>query len=264
MFDFHTHSMFSSDSRAPLHFMVEKAIALGLDGIAATDHYDPDFSNPNYVYIPDFQRYHQALLDAEARYSDKIMLAKGLELGIQHGDTLDKCRAAVTAFRYDFILGSFHCAEGHDISERGFYEGRSVEEAYRAFYAYMLTCLQEYDDYDVIAHFNIIDRYSPVIPNNDAYFDIVRKILTLLVERGKGIEINTSSKRYGMGGLCTPTFEILKLYVDLGGEIVTTGSDAHRPEDLGAELASAEEMIRMAGLGRVSVFKDRRVSHIEI
>ena len=258
MYDYHTHSLYSSDGHSSIDGMVEKAISLGLKDIAVTDHYDPDFCNPAYDYVLDFENYQQALLDAEDKYGSQINIIKGIELGLQHGATIKKCIKAVSGFSYDFVLGAFHCAEGFDIYEPVYFKGRSVEKTYRAYYTYMLECLEQYKNYDVMAHFNIIDRYAPRIPAFNTYSDITAEIMTLLVKDGKGIEINTSSKRYGMGGLCTPTQDMLNLYVNSGGEIITVGSDAHRVADVGYAYDLAVEMVRQTGLTHIATFKNRR------
>jgi histidinol-phosphatase (PHP family) len=177
---------------------------------------------------------------------------------------LKKCKDAVSSFPYDFILGSFHCAEGFDIWEPVYYRGRSRIETYRAFYTYMFETLKHFTDYDVMAHLNVIDRYSPSIPPFDTYSDIVKKIIDLFVADGKGIEINTSSERHGMGGLCTPTQEVLNLYTAGGGEIITIGSDAHRTEDIWYAFDRAAEMVRRAGLHVIAVYKDRKLRFAKI
>jgi histidinol-phosphatase (PHP family) len=243
--------------------MVQRALSLGLKGYAVTEHYDPDYRNPRYDCAIDFPAYHDGFAAVSKRHGSSILLAKGIELGLQTGGAIDKCRAALADFPYDFVLASIHCAEGMDISIPAYFEGRSAEEAYRGFYGSTLKCVEEFKDYDVIAHLNVIDRYAGEIPCDDAYMDIVRKILSRAVDDGKGVEINTSDERYGMSR-SIPTLEMLRLYVGLGGETVTTGSDAHRPEDVGRGLARAMEMARAAGLRYIATFKDRNVKYEKI
>jgi histidinol-phosphatase (PHP family) len=263
MFDYHTHSSFSWDSSAPLEDMVQRALSLGLKGYAVTEHYDPDYRNPKYDCSMDFSGYHDGFAAVSNRHGASIKLAKGVEIGLQTGKTMEKCRAALAAFPYDFVLASIHCAEDMDISIPEYFEGRPAEEAYRGFYSYTLKCVEEFKDYDVIAHLNVIDRYAGAIPGDDAYMDIVRKIISRAVDDGKGIEINTSSSRYGMSR-SIPTPEMLRLYVKLGGETITTGSDAHRPEDVGWGLERASEMIREAGLKYVATFKGRKAIYEKV
>ncbi len=264
MFDYHTHSFFSDDGSTPMKEMIEAAYRLGIREIAITDHYDPSYPDRRFPFEIDFPAYYLALDSAKEAYSGKIKVLKGIEIGIQHGDVLENCRKKAREFDYDFILGSFHCAEGYDLFGKGFYENRSVEDTYIAFYTYVRDCLIQYKDYDVLGHINVIDRYSSRIPSSAVYMDLVEEILKIIVADGKGIEINTSSFRYGMGERTTPSKEILHLFKDLGGEIVTIGSDAHRTEDVGDRFDIAKEMIRSAGLNYLTVFDQRKADYIPI
>jgi histidinol-phosphatase (PHP family) len=161
------------------------------------------------------------------------------------------------SFDYDFILGSFHCAEGKELYGNAYFENRSVEDAYISFYTYMYDCLKLYKDYDVLGHFNIIDRYAEYVAKPSLYMDIVEAILKLIIDDGKGIEINTSSFRYGMGERTTPAKEILQLYKDLGGTIITAGSDAHKPDDVKFKLDEAYYMMESAGFKYFTTFSQR-------
>ena len=264
MFDYHTHSSFSDDGSTSMKEMIEAACRIGIREIAITDHYDPAYPDRNFPFEIDFPAYYKALNSAKEAYSGRIKVLKGIEIGIQHGDVLEDCRKKAREFDYDFILGSFHCAEGHDLCGRSFYKNRSIEDTYVAFYSYMRDCLVQYKDYDVLGHFNVIDRYAGRLPLSAVYMDLVEEILKIIIADGKGIEINTSSFRYGMGDRTTPSKEILHLFKDLGGEIVTIGSDAHRPEDIGDRFDFAKEMIRSAGLNYLAVFDQRKVDFIRI
>jgi len=128
----------------------------------------------------------------------------------------------------------------------------------------MLNSLKVYKDYDVLGHFNIIDRYSDQIPESNLYMEIVEAILRIIIDYGKGIEINTSSFRYGMGDRTTPAKEILQLYKDLGGEIITIGSDAHKTRDVGYMYDHALQMIKSAGLKYLTTFDQRKPNFIKI
>lgn len=264
MYDYHTHTSFSADSPAPMTDMIDAAIKAGLSEIAITDHFDPDYPDPNWPSDLEFESYHKELEKACNQFQHKINIVKGLEVGIQHGKTLDKCHQAVLSYDYDFVLGSFHCAEGFELSCGGFFDNRTVEEATRAFYRYNYQCLSVYNDFDVLGHINVVDRYGSYIPSPDIYIDKVSAILSLLISKGKGIEINTSSFRYGMGEHTTPTEEILKLYHKLGGEIITVGSDAHFPEHIGANIDWAYEKLRNIGFRYITTFKNRKPTFIKL
>jgi histidinol-phosphatase (PHP family) len=243
--------------------MLQRAVSLGIKEYAITDHYDPEFRNSAYDFSLDLPAYTAEAERLAKKYSAEIKLVKGVEIGIQH-DVTEACLAVTEGYPFDFVIGSFHCAEGFDICTPEYAEGRSAEEIYRGFYGYMLQCLGIYKDYDVLGHFNVIDRYIAERPQNEVYFDLVEAITELLVADGKGIEINTSSFRYGMGERTTPAADILELYVRKGGEIVTIGSDAHRVRDVGHMLDRAVSMARDAGLQYLATFENRRARFVRI
>lgn len=265
MYDYHTHSYYSDDGHAPISDMVEAAIDKGLKQIAVTDHYDPDYCAAGWSSSDlDFDSYFEELTKATEKYKDKIKVIKGLEIGIQHGQTIEKCKKASLSHDYDFILGSFHCAEGFELSCGGFFDNRTLESAAQAFYQYTYECIQSFGDFDVLGHINVIDRYAPAIPESGCYINAVSEILSLLISNGKGIELNTSSIRYGLGEHTTPTAEILKLYRSLGGEIITTGSDAHNPKHVGYRLDWAYEKLKSAGFRYITTFSRRKPEFIKI
>lgn len=111
----------------------------------------------------------------------------------------------------------------------------------------MLSVVREYKDYSVLGHMDLIARYDEkgVYPF-EKIKPIVEEILQVVIADGKGPEVNTSSYRYGLSDT-TPSVEILKRYRELGGKIVTIGSDSHKPEHLGAYIEETKEMLRKAG-----------------
>ncbi|QHI73674.1 histidinol-phosphatase HisJ family protein [Aminipila terrae] len=266
MYDYHTHSFFSDDCDIPTRDMIEAAIKKGMKEIAITDHYDPDYPDQEYPFVVDFEKYHDTLLQMQAEYKDKIKIIKGLEIGIQHGETLNKCRNAAHAFPYDFILGSFHCTDNKDLYTGYFTEETDIPKAFERYYEYAHECLKDYTDFDVMGHINVVDRYLPFdkIPPYKPYMDIIHSILKQLIENGKGIEFNSSCYRYLKDGRTTPTREILSLYKELGGEIITFGSDSHNPDFIGDHYDEVLEILRNIGFRYISTFENRKVNFIPI
>jgi histidinol-phosphatase (PHP family) len=265
MYDYHTHSLFSDDCSTPTQDLIEAACKMGIKELAITDHYDPVYPNPADPFDLDFTGYHKMLNEMKEAYQNKIKIIKGIEIGIQHGDSIEKCRNVANSYNYDFIIGSFHSAEGYDLYfDKGFFEGRTLEEIYIAFYAYVLDCLKQFKDYDVIGHFNTIERYTEGRPDFSVYRDLVEETLKIIIADGKGLEINTSSFRYGMGERTTPAKEILDLYAELGGEIITIGSDAHRAEDVGYRFDTAVDIIKASGIKYLATFEQRKLNLISL
>lgn len=85
--------------------------------------------------------------------------------------------------------------------------------------------------------------------------DLITEILKVVIANGKGIEINTSSIRYGLSDT-TPSRAILKLYHDLGGTIITIGSDSHRPGDLGSGILQAKQILKEIGFKQFCTYEN--------
>ncbi|MDR1778247.1 MAG: histidinol-phosphatase HisJ family protein [Clostridiales Family XIII bacterium] len=256
MYDYHTHSNFSYDHIGgnSIDELVRAAISAGLDEIAITDHYDPNF--PADEAALDFPAYKRQIAIAREKYKDQICVIAGIELGIRPGQTMESCRAEVLSWPYDFVIASVHSAGEHPIHRPSYRAGKTPLEAIRFYYEWVLTCVEEYSDFDVFGHLNVIERYAEGIPDESEYMDCVEAVLAALVAKGKGIEINTSNYRYGQERTI-PTLSMLKLYKELGGQIVTTGSDSHGIKFVGRDLDKAEALLKAAGFKYVTTYRAR-------
>ena len=263
MFDYHNHTSFSHDSDARIDNMIEAAIKKGLKQIAITDHYDPEYANPAVNTYIDLNQNFKELERVEEKYKKKITVIKGIELGLQH-HVIEYLNSAAVMNHYDFILGSFHCAEGKDLYGSAYYANRMASEVYRGFYGYCIKVLKKFDNFDVMGHVNIIERYSACVPAFESYGDLIEGIFKLIIEKGKGIELNTSSIRYGMGQNYTPSTIMLRLYKEMGGEIITIGSDAHRPKDVGSDIQFAAELLKSLGFKYRTLFKERKPEFVPL
>ena len=255
MYDYHTHTAFSSDCDISMDEMIMGAIEKGVKEIAVTDHHDPGYEDPEFPFQLDHDSYFQAVSEAALKYRDCISIVKGMEIGIM--DTrFDECNAAVDRHPYDFIIGSFHCLGKDDLYRYDFsaVDGPSKLEE---FYLYVNKCLKEYKNYDIAGHLTIIDRYIGKIYDYKPYMDIIEDTLKTIIYDGKGIEINTSSFKYGTG-IWLPREEVLSLYRQLGGEILTFGSDSHTPEYFQHHFDKAHELARSLGFKYQCTFKNRK------
>lgn len=242
--------------------MIRGGIELGLTHMCFTEHHDPD--NPvspgetpeKYLlnmdsYLYDFLRYQE-------RYQDRITLLLGVELGLQK-QTTEENLAFAKNWPFDFIIGSSHVAEGQDPCFPSFYEGRSEKEAYCSYFSSVLENCRVFSDFDVYGHLDYVVRYGPNRDRNyryEDYRDVFDEILRTLVAKGKGIEVNTSGVREGLREL-HPATGILLRYRELGGEILTIGSDAHTPRDLAAAFSQAETIAKDCGFRYYTIFEKR-------
>jgi len=258
--DYHTHSSFSSDSDTPLEENIKKAVFLGLKEIACTDHIDYDYPDPEFPFLFDYTPYRKEIDRLKEKYNGKIKIKIGVEIGIQPHVT-DKIKALTSSNYYDFIIASTHVAgDKYDLCTNEFFEGKTKHEAYTDYFLEVLENVKKYDFYNVYGHIDFINRYGNYADktmNYDEFKDITDEILKEIIARGKGIEVNTSGYRYGLGQP-HPGFELIKRYKELGGYIITVGSDAHKPEQLTLKFDSAYKLLREAGFDKITLFTNRK------
>lgn len=257
MFDYHIHTSHSDDSTSPMEEMILSACKKGFREIAVTDHIDLEYPDPEIPFTMDIPAYCKALEDYRLKYKDKIKIIKGIEVGIQ--DFVSKENSdIVRSYPFDFVIGSFHAAEGKDFYTGAYYRGKTALQCYRDFYSYTYECLKTYKDYNVLGHLNVVARYTHFIPPEpvaqEEYLDLAEDILRLIIEDGKGIEFNTSCYRY-RSGQTYPSVEMLRLYKKLKGEIITIGSDAHVPEHIGFKFKEAVDLLESLGFRYLTTFE---------
>ncbi len=264
--DFHLHSSFSGDSDAPMEEMVRRGISLGLDRMCFTEHMDLKHpvsdELPAGLFEVDTAAYRKALMSLREKYAGQIRLLFGIELGMQPRVAAENADYAA-AWDFDFIIASTHFVDGIDPYSPVYFTGKTDEAAYRAYFEEELKGMQSFRDFDVYGHIDYVIRYGKTGDNNycyDKYADLFDRMLELLLENGKGIELNTGGLRKGLHEP-HPCLEFLKRYRQKGGEIVTVGSDAHFSRDIAADFDRAAEFLKQCGFSRYCTFEKRRPSY---
>lgn len=258
--DYHLHSDFSSDSTAPMEDMIEKAIELGLTRICFTDHMDYDFPvTSGYTFVFDPEEYFLKLTRLKEQYEGKIKVLMGIELGLQPhlGEQFQKL---ADNYPFDFMIGSTHLVNRLDPYLSEYWENRSKEEGVRAYFEEIIKNLKSNPCFLINGHLDYMIRYAPNTNKDFAYKDYAETIDTMLrsiIESGKGIEINTSGFKYGLS-VPHPHTDILKRYKELGGELITIGSDAHKPEHLAFDFDRAENLLMDLGFHYYAVYEERK------
>lgn len=261
--DFHLHSSYSGDSDADMEQMIQRAIELGYKDIAFTEHMDLEFpiteSTPEGMFECNVDSYLYNLLQLRSKYVNDINIRFGIELGLQPNLVRQNVKVA-KEHDFDFVIGSIHVVDGMEVyTDSDFFAGKTDEEAYRRYFEAVYENLRAYSNFDVVGHLDYVVRYGKTIDADysyDKYRDILDKILTRILDREKGIELNTSGLSYGLKDF-NPNIDILKRYKELGGEIITIGSDAHKVEDMGRNFDKAEEILKTAGFNYYTVFDGR-------
>ncbi|GFI62452.1 histidinol-phosphatase [Clostridiales bacterium] len=263
--DYHVHTKFSTDSSAEMKDMIEKAISLGLKEIMFTDHMDIDFPDKNMPFSLYYPDYSEAINLYKVLYMNKIDVLAGVEMGLQKHIT-QEARMFTEYNPFDFVIGSSHVVDGIDVSYPEYFEGRTKEEAYIKYFESVLENVKLHDCYNVYGHIDYVNRYAPYEDKSINYFDykeIIDEILKVLSDKGKGLEVNTSGYRYGLDRPY-PQLEILKSFQNLGGEIITVGSDAHRAEDIAYRFSDAYDIIKASGFKAIASFRNKEAIFIDL
>lgn len=256
--DYHVHTEFSDDSVYPMEQVAKDAIAVGMNEICFTDHVDYGIKDDWDCGHPiryrgeeplanvDYPLYDARIKELQYLYGEEISIKMGMEFGMQM-HTIEKYKSLFRKYFFDFIILSVHQVEDKEFWTQDFQAGKSQREYNERYYEEMLNLVKAYEDYSVLGHMDLITRYDKQgIYPFEKLESLIREILKTVIESGKGIEFNTSYHRYGLQDT-TPCGDILKLYRELGGEIITIGSDSHKQEHLGAYIKEGKELLKSMG-----------------
>ncbi|RPF57058.1 histidinol-phosphatase HisJ family protein [Aquisalibacillus elongatus] len=255
MHDNHMHSTFSADCEARMEDMAEAAIKRGLTSITLTDHIDYDYPDPTIEFDVDLEAYEKVFQDVKQQYADRLTIHKGIELGIQP-HLVDSYKTLTESNHFDFIILSMHTTDRKDLHSGKLFEDYTIDEAYEKYYTELLDCVKDYDAFSILGHLDLVTRYK-YEEGVHHFHEVIEEIFKTIIPRGQGIEINTSGYKYNMNRLL-PSKDILQLYYDMGGEIITVGSDAHKPVRVGDRIDEAYNLLKDIGFKYVSTFKDRK------
>lgn len=262
--DVHMHCGFSNDSETRPEDMVESAIAKGLSVICFTDHYDKDNLDWGDEAIFDVESYFQKMMALQEEYRDRIDIRIGAEIGMQPY-LAEYYQNFMAQHPFDFVIGSVHSVLEHDVA-LDFFQKHSDSEGYKIYFEEMLQDVQKIKSYDVLGHLDYIVRYSNQGSkgfNLNDYMDIIEEILKQVIAHGKGIEMNMSGLKYGLGAP-HPQPEIIKRYRELGGEIITVGADGHIPEHIAYDYHLADDILKSCGFKYYTEFKGRKPVFVKI
>jgi len=252
MFDYHMHSNFSADCDTPMEATIESAINKGLTEICFTEHIDYDYPDPTIVFDVDLKKYNEKIVQLQNKYKDVITIKKGIEIGVQPY-LLERYNELLNKETFDFIICSMHTTNKQGLHSGDFFKERTPEEAYRLYYEELLYCVKHFDHYSVLGHIDLVKRYQ-ALNSNENFHDILKEIFTIIIQKGKGIEVNASGFAYGLGS-AMPSEDILKLYYDCGGEIITIGSDAHKPEHVAHRFSEIIDLLEAIGFKYIATFE---------
>lgn len=267
--DMHMHTWFSTDSEACPRDMADEAVRKGLKTICFTDHFDKDDLEWGEEGIFDVDAYFVEMQKLQEEYAGKLNIRIGIELGLRTY-LKDYYEELTKKYPFDFVIGSVHNvpykkdAEGNilytDPAAEKLFTDRTDKEAYRLMMETTLENVRTSDCFQTLGHLDYVVRYGKSREKEYSYIDyadIIDEILKLLIEKEKGLEVNSAGLKYGLP-FAHPHPDVLKRYRELGGEIITIGADAHKPEHIAYDFAKAEEILKSCGFKYYTEFFEQK------
>lgn len=264
--DLHTHTDNSFDGRHSTMYLAETAYMKGLRAVAFTDHIEMDAFFENSFDRTAIQSFFE-IAKARSAFSGKLIVCIGAELGqaIYNKPVSEKL---IDMMKYDFVIGSIHNLPGvqdfsrFDYSDENLNYMKMLEE-----YFGKVLELCQWDKFDSLGHLTypvryICGKYGKEL-DMTAFGEVIDEILVTLIKNNKALEINTSGCRQKLNKTM-PDEDIVKRYRELGGKLITVGSDAHYAEHLGADIDKAYETALRCGFTEVAVYQDRTPTLIPI
>lgn len=255
MFDYHMHTVVSFDGKCRGLEMALAAKQAGLKEICFTDHLDYDPLGKMGVLAFDTEKYNAEYDDLEL---PGLKIRRGMEFGMT-SDNREQFQLDLQRRPFDFVLGSVHFVDDLDVYYPDYWSGKTVFQAERRYLEATLDCVRIHDDFDVLAHLTYIAKThchpAPRPVPFAEHRELIDEILKVVAQKGKGLEMNTSGVDRCGGFL--PTADYFRRFKELGGEIVTVGSDAHTANRVGQYTFDACEILKDI-FGYVCTFEGRK------
>ncbi len=274
LYDNHNHSQFSFDGgRTSVEKTVNSAIGKGLAGVCFTDHCDffvPPMKAKYEEYVPevfDVEARNAEIDKVNAKCPQDFHVFKGIEIGVQKSER-DKIAAHLEKYPFDEIIASVHYLDDTDPFWGGYYEGKTWRYAYGH---YLETLYDEMvwlgDRFDIMGHYDYVTRYAPYPECSILYKDfpdILDSMLRYLAENGKALEINTKTYQDFKGRTPVLDKNILMRYRELGGEIISLGSDSHDADRVGFNFERTAALVSRCGFRYLAHFDKRKTVMLPI
>ena len=263
IFDNHSHSEHSFDAEGKVHDICLCAIEKGVSGFSITDHCEiGKYHCDTADWQPQLAALQSDIIEARELFGDRLKISFGLELGEpMHDETM--AQKVASAFDYDVIIGSIHnIRDTEDFyylaqRDRGTIDVKNIIERY---FLEQLE-LSRRGGYDIHSHLTYAYRYlghGNGVPEPKQYEDVLRELFANLIQKGIALEVNTSGKLKTPPSELLPTLWEMKLYKECGGELVTIGSDSHKPETIAGGNAEGREMLLAAGFKYQAFYQNRK------
>lgn len=272
IYDCHIHSDNSIDGKNSVDEICKLSIEKGLAAVTITDHALPMPEGiTNYTHI---EKCVEDVRIAREKYKGKLLVLVGAE---RDDEFPPEYRERFYDFDLDCILGSAHSKPtfSNHFAEYGYVDIKDcsvkaskelISQVVKKYY-FRLANLAYFADVDVITHltflFRYINGYNKRGLEIEPFYPEIDNVLKGVIETKKALEINTSGKAISWNQFM-PNAEILKRYYDMGGRIITLGSDAHKKENIATAFDEAAKMLKEIGFTHGSYFVKRKRYEYEL
>lgn len=260
LMDYHHHTNNSFDSTAIMEEVCRKALENNIQEVCFTEHFSVNPLAPTYGHM-NFEKYFREIHDCREQFRSQLTVRAGIELCEPHL-LMEQYEQTLNHLPLDFVLGSVHNINNQKLRLVG---REHHQHAYQLYFEELYKMVSA-ADIDVIAHLDLMKRYGYKEFGNypfEDYQEIIEQILKKAIERNIGIEINTSGLRVSLKQTL-PSMNVIQRYRELGGEILTIGSDSHKAETVGANLAEAYQLAMECGFNYLYKFERRKAIPVEM
>ena len=255
--DYHVHSDNSFDGKSDIDSTCQESIKKGVQEICFTEHFSVDPRDVSFGVL-DYSKYTCEINEARKKYKKYLLIKKGLEIGEPHlAEYSEELKNFLGGTDLDFIIGSVHNING--VKLRLFMKNKKKYHIYQEYFEEIYK-MAETADIDVIGHLDMMKRYAYAEHGNyhiEDHSGIIQNILEKIIQRKIGLEINCSGLNHDVNEIY-PKVEILKWYKELGGEILTIGSDSHRSESIASKNGEIMEMVKKIGFQYIYTYESRK------
>ncbi len=247
--DYHLHSQFSPDAHSSIDRLCRKALELGLQSIAVTDHIEWRQRGSGNQQP---EVYFEHLYEAREKYKPMgLMVMSGVEVGNPH-EYPRKFNALLSLYPFEVVIASLHWLGDDNIHDTGVFDGRDPQQVYHRYFREMHALVQ-LADFDILAHLDRIFWTGMQLgapPDLKRLEPVIRSVAAALVERGQILELNTKYL-HQLPRWNESTRLLFRWFREEGGTRVVVNSDAHTPGELARHFEAAREILVGAGLEEV-------------
>ena len=273
LFDNHNHSQFSFDGqRTSVEASARAALSAGLGGICFSDHCD-HYVPPMKASFEDLKPEYFDVAEQQAEIGrvqdlleEGVKILKGIEIGM-YEECHEQIRNVLDSNSFDQVLASVHYIQQTDPYYGGYYEGKDWKQAYGGYLETIYKEMTWLGDFDIMGHYDYIVRYASYPVTSIRYrdfSDIFDEMFRYLIYEGKALEINTKSYEGHRGRIVELDHNVLLRYRELGGEIISLGSDSHEPTRVGAGFTFHGELLKSLGFRWTAHYEQRRLVQLPL